>query len=60
MGKYLSRSFWIVLFAIAGAFTLSWHLSDVTAATVIVPAALTGWFGGKFAESMLARKNGTA
>ena len=59
-GKLLSRSFWIVVLAMAGSFALSWYLRDVTPATVIVPAALTGWFGGKFAESMVNKKAGGA
>jgi len=58
VSKYLSRSFWIVLFAMAGAFALAWYLKDATPATVIVPAAITGWFGGKFAESMINRNGG--
>ena len=56
MDKYLSRSFWIAVAAITGAFVLSWHLKDVTPATVIVPAAITGWFGGKLAASLVAAK----
>ena len=55
--KFLSRSFWIIIVAIGGAFLLSFYLKESLAATVIVPAAITGWFGGKFAESMV-NKNG--
>ena len=58
MNKYLSRSFWIVVLAMIAGFALSWYLKDATPATVIIPAALTGWFGGKFAESMVNKGAG--
>ena len=45
--NWLSRGFWIVMYAITGAIFLSWFLKDATPAIVIIPAALTGWFGGK-------------
>ena len=58
MDKWLSRSFFVVLVAIVGAFVLAWHLKEAMAATVIVPAALTGWFGGKAAAGFAGKRNG--
>jgi hypothetical protein len=44
---FLSRSFIIEILVIVGAFGLSYLLDDATPATVIVPVAVTAWFGGK-------------
>ena len=52
--KLLSRSFWIVLYVIPAAVALDWF-KELNTFMVVAPAALTGWFGGKFAESMVNR-----
>jgi hypothetical protein len=51
---WMSRSFVIVMTSVLGAFVLAYLLGEATIATVIVPAALTGWFGGK-----ILKRNGT-
>lgn len=56
--KFLSRSFWISFIALVGGFALSFYLQEGGAAQVITPAVITGWFGGKFAESMVKRNGG--
>ena len=48
-GKWLSRSFWIVLLFGALGFALSWQLKSVTAFTTVASVGLGGWFGGKAA-----------
>ena len=49
---YRSRSFWITMYAISGSIFLSWFLKDAVPFTVVTPAAITAWFGGKFAQSL--------
>jgi len=44
---WMSRSFAIVMTAVLGSFGIAYVLCDATVATVIVPVAVTTWFGGK-------------
>ncbi len=52
--KWISRSFWIVLYVLSLAASLD-AFYDKNTFVVVAPAAITGWFGMKLAERL---KNG--
>ena len=49
--KFLSRSWWIIIYGMTGVFALAWILKDATVATVVIPVLVTNWFGGKAVAS---------
>ena len=51
-GSFMSRSFLLSVFTISGSIFLSWYLKDVTPFTVVAPATVAAWFGGKFAQGL--------
>lgn len=55
---FLSRSFIIVLVAIVGSFVLAHCLEDSSIATIIIPVAVTNWFGGKAFQGFQNKGNG--
>jgi len=49
MNKFLSRSFWIVLYLATLAAALDWF-KDKNTFVVVAPALVSGWFGMKLVE----------
>ena len=58
--KWLSRSFFIVLIALALAFALAWKLDDSGTFTVVATAGLSAWFAGKGIEGVTAKMGGAS
>ena len=58
MNKFLSRSFWIIVYFGSIAGVLDWF-KDTNSFTVVAPAAFTGWFGMKVAERLKNGNNGS-